>query len=52
MLKGNLMKGANADVIVIIGNEGLSDEKTEWKDYYSVFEWQKDRFASIKDLDW
>jgi hypothetical protein len=52
ILKGNLIKGAEADVIVIIGDESISDENIEWKDYYSVFEWQNDRFASIADLDW
>ena len=52
ILQGNLIKGTDADVIVIIGDESISDENTEWKDYYSVFEWQNDRFASIADLDW
>ena len=52
MLKGKLNKEAEADVIVIIADESISDEQTEWKDYYSVFEWQNDRFDRMEELDW
>lgn len=52
MLKGNLTKGYKAEVIVIIGNENIPDEKTEWKDYYSVFEWQSNRFTKVEGVDW
>lgn len=51
MLKGNLTKDNKADVIVIIGDESVADEKP-WKDYYSVFEWQDDRFKRIEGLEW
>jgi hypothetical protein len=51
MLKGNLTKENKADVIVIMGDESISDEKP-WKDYYSVFEWQDDRFKCIEGLQW
>lgn len=43
---GNLMNETDADVIIIIGNESAG-ENAVWKDYYTAFEWQKDRFETI-----
>lgn len=51
MLKGNLTKENKADVIVIIGDESISDEKP-WQDYYSVFEWQDNRFTRMQGSEW
>jgi len=51
MLKGNLINGADAEVILLIGNETVPDEKP-WRDYYTVFEWQNHGFTRIDDLDW
>ncbi len=51
MLKGNLTQGDKAEIIVIIGDESVSDEKP-WRDYYSVFEWQNNKFTQMQGLEW
>jgi len=43
---GELMKGSNSNLLVLIGDENSSDD-TEWSDYYSVFEWRNDRLEKI-----
>lgn len=51
MLKGNLTKGDKAEIIVIIGDESISDDETPWRDYYSVFEWQNNKFTRVQGLE-
>lgn len=50
--QGSLMKGTDADLLVIIGNEGVKDEKSAWSDYFSVYEWRNDRLGKVTVSDW
>lgn len=36
-----LMKGAGGELLVIIGNDSVSEE-SEWSEYFKVFEWRYD----------
>jgi hypothetical protein len=45
--KGSLLKGTDADLLVIIGNDSMGDE-TPWGEYFTVFEWRNDRLEKIK----
>lgn len=49
--QGSLMKGTDADLLVIIGNEGVEKEKS-WSDYFSVYEWRNDRLGKVKVPEW
>jgi hypothetical protein len=46
------MKGTDADLLVIIGNEGVGKEKSAWSDYFTVYEWRNDRLGKVKVPDW
>lgn len=52
MLKGDLTEGDKAETIVIIGDESVTDEKKTWREYYSVFEWQNNKFTQVQGLEW
>ena len=41
---GNLMKGEVCELLLIVGDESAS-EQTEWKDYFSIFKWDNDKFS-------
>lgn len=45
-----LLKGDNGDLFIIVGNDKKGD--SEWKDYFSVFEWRNDRLEKIEALEW
>jgi hypothetical protein len=46
----DLLKGDNGDLFIIVGNDKKG--KSEWEDYFSVFEWRNDKLEKIKDLEW
>ncbi len=57
--RGSLMKGTEGDLLVIIGDEGVSKTWTSemsWQEFYrkyfSVFEWRNDRLGKIEGLKW
>lgn len=49
--QGSLMKGADGDLLVIIGDDSASKEAS-WGEYFTVFEWRNDRLEKIEGLKW
>ena len=47
--QGSLMKGSDSDLLIIIGDESVSED-TAWKDYFKYFEWRNDSLIEIKNL--
>jgi hypothetical protein len=46
--QGSLMKGAQGDLLVIIGNDGGGrGEDAPWEDYFIVHEWRGDKLSRI-----
>ena len=57
--KGSLMKGTEGDLLVIIGDDSVSESWTPdmpWGEFYgkyfSVFEWRNDKLEKIEGLEW
>jgi len=48
---GRLMKEADGDLLVIIGNERVGEE-APLEEYFTAFEWQNDRLEKIENLKW
>ena len=48
--ESNIKNGDDGDVIIIVGNESVSDD-ADWREYWSIFEWRADRFQMV-ELDW
>ncbi len=47
--EGNLMKGDNGDLLIIIGDESIDNKKdSEWDEYFQVFEWRSDSLKVSK----
>lgn len=47
--EGNLMKGDNADLLIIIGDQSLENKRdSEWNEYFRVFEWRNDSLKVSK----
>ena len=47
--EGNLMKGDNADLLIIIGDSSLDNSTdSEWNEYFQVFEWRNDSLKVSK----
>jgi len=47
--EGNLMKGDNGDLLIIIGDQNLENKRDlEWNEYLQVFEWRSDSFKEWK----
>lgn len=49
--EGNLMKGTDGDLLVIIGDADLGTE-IPWNNYFKVFEWRNDKLKEIEGLEW
>jgi hypothetical protein len=47
--QGNLMKGSDSDLLVIIGDESVKDEE-EWEKYYKVYEWRNGKLEKIERM--
>lgn len=51
--KGNLMRGSDGDLMVIIGDESvIKKDPWNWRDYFKVYEWHYDILKEIKNLEW
>jgi len=46
--KGELMKGEEGDLLVIVGDDKHDDYAQPFDKYYRVFQWQGDRFEGIR----
>lgn len=47
--EGNLIKGDNGDLLIIIGDQSLENKRDlEWDEYFQVFEWRSDSFKVWK----
>lgn len=45
--QGHLMKGAEGDLLVIIGDESIKED-SKWDEYFHTFQWQNDRLEKLK----
>ena len=55
--QGSLMKGTDGDLLVIIGDDSVSESCTpDMREYYgedfSVFEWRNDKLEKVEGLEW
>jgi hypothetical protein len=51
--QGNLMRGSDSDLLVIIGDESVTKKDGwNWGDYFKVYEWRNDTLRVIKNLEW
>ena len=45
-----LMKHDTGELLIIIGNDKKG--KSDWEDYFSIFEWRSNRLEKIEGLEW
>jgi len=49
--QGRLMKGAEGDLLVIIGDDSVKED-AKWDEYFCTFQWQNDRLEKVKLPEW
>lgn len=49
--KGDLLKGTDGGLLLIVGNESIGNEES-WAKYFNVFEWRGERLVKIEGLPW